>query len=407
MSDNFYRDFEARFRGDPALIRERLRVYEPFLKPLAAQGIAQGLDLGCGRGEWLEILGEFGLEARGVDLDEGMLDVARNKGLAVDNMDALQALRAVPNGSLAVVSAFHLIEHLAFGLVRDLVSEARRALQPGGLLILETPNPENPMVGLVNFHLDPTHVKPLPPLLTQFVTEHSGFSRSVVLRLQGATPRKDTADALGSILTDVSLDYAVVAQVAGPQSFDLDAAFDRQLGHDLLSAVQRFDEASATQLAEIHARIGNLQQTVTKSSTTQLAEIHARIGNLEQTVANQNLLISTIFFRTERSWVERLLFRPSGRPIRALRRLLFHTSGKPRGIFRNWVLKPDGRPRRAFRQWMTSPEYQNLRGAVRLEGTGVSAQSIQQEIVYPKEISPRAAELKGRLETMTKETNLK
>lgn len=338
MSDNFYRDFEARFRGDPALIRERLRVYEPFLKPLAAQGIAQGLDLGCGRGEWLEVLGEFGLEARGVDLDEGMLNVARNKGLAVDNMDALQALRAVPDGSLAVVSAFHLIEHLAFELFRDLVNEARRALRPGGLLILETPNPENPIVGLVNFHLDPTHVKPLPPLLTQFVTEHSGFSRSIILRLQGATPREDTADALGSILTDVSLDYAVVSQVSGPQSFDLDAAFDRQLGHDLLSAVQRFDEASATQLLDIHARI----------------------GNLEQTVVNQNLRISTIFFRSERSWVERLLFRPSGRPVRALRRLLFHTSGKPRGIFRNWVLKPDGRPRRPFRQWMESIEYLSL-----------------------------------------------
>lgn len=360
MPDNFYRDFEARFRGDPAVIRERLRVYEPFLVPLAAQGNALGLDLGCGRGEWLEIMGLVGLEARGVDLDEGMLDMARDKGLAVENLDALQALRSVPASTLAVVSAFHLIEHLAFDQVRELVTEARRALRPGGVMILETPNPENPVVGLINFHLDPTHIKPLPPLLTDFVAEHAGFARRVILRLQGSKPQMETAGTFMSVLTDVSFDYAIVAQVAGPQSGDLDAAFNLKLGLDLYDAIQSLDEVSAAQLAKIYERIGNLEQTVAKTSVGQTTEIYRRLSELERTVANQSVAVSGILFSLERSWLERLLFHPSGRPVRAVRRLLYHTSGKPRGLFRNWVLGPERRPRRAFRQWMESSEYRAL-----------------------------------------------
>lgn len=161
--DTFYRDFEARHRGGRNLILDRLRVYEPFVAPLAAEGDARALDLGCGRGEWLELLEDWGVKARGVDLDDGMLSEARDRDLLVERADALEALRAVPDGDLAIVSAFHLAEHLPFDVLRALVKQASRALRPGGILILETPNPENPSVGLLSFHMDPTHLKPLPP----------------------------------------------------------------------------------------------------------------------------------------------------------------------------------------------------------------------------------------------------
>lgn len=144
--DTFYRDFEARFRGDQALIIDRLRVYEPFIRPLVAQGDARALDLGCGRGEWLKLLGEWGVVARGVDLDAGMLTEARANGLTVVQQDALEALRAVPDGDLLIVSGFHIAEHLPFDVLRALVNEARRVLRPGGVLILDA-EPREPGSG--------------------------------------------------------------------------------------------------------------------------------------------------------------------------------------------------------------------------------------------------------------------
>lgn len=351
MTDTFYRDFEAKFRGDRSIIVERLKVYEPFLTPLALQpGEAFCLDLGCGRGEWLEILSEAGLSARGVDLDEGMLAVARARGLDVEKMDAVTALRATPDGSLAVVSAFHLIEHMSFDIVLDILTEARRALRPGGIIILETPNPENPLVSLVNFHLDPTHIRPLPPALTSFAAEHVGFFRKVILRLQGTTPHIEKASQLYSLFTDVSLDYAVVAQMEGPRANDLDQAFSLQLGMDLHSGVRRFDEAHNAQILNINEVLEDQKKEIKASIVL--------VNNLSNEVLALRNQLVTLISTFERSWIERRFFRPStGRPTRTLRRLLFHKSGKPRGIFRNWVLKPDGRPRRAFRQWMTGPDY--------------------------------------------------
>ena len=339
MTDTFYRDFEAQFRGNRSIIIERLRVYEPFIAPLALQsGDAVAIDLGCGRGEWLEILSHAGFSARGVDLDEGMLAVAREKRLAVEQMDALTALRAIPSGALAVVSAFHLIEHLSFDVVLEILIEARRTLRPGGIIILETPNPENPIVSLVNFHLDPTHVRPLPPALTSFAAEHVGFYRTVTLRLQGANPRVETASELYSLLTDISLDYAVIAQVEGPRANDLDQAFSLRLGMDIHSGVRRFDEANKVHIRNVNKLLLD-QQKIT--------------ATWERSLDQQKITATW-----ERSWIERLFFRPSnGRPIQAIRLLLFHKSGKPRGIFRKWVLKPDGRPRHAFKQWMNGTDY--------------------------------------------------
>ncbi|HEY1150376.1 MAG TPA: class I SAM-dependent methyltransferase, partial [Pseudoduganella sp.] len=166
MNQPFYRAFEDRYRGSRDTIKQRLRAYAPFLAALRGDASApRALDLGCGRGEWLELLGEEGFAARGIDLDEGMLAACHERGLNVEQKDALAALREAPTASLSLVSSFHLVEHLPFDLVRELIAEALRALQPGGLLIMETPNPENLTVGATSFYMDPTHLHPLPPSL--------------------------------------------------------------------------------------------------------------------------------------------------------------------------------------------------------------------------------------------------
>jgi SAM-dependent methyltransferase len=174
--DAFYAQFEDQFRGHRDDIKNRLRVYLPIIrdaevgtedKPVA--------DLGCGRGEWLELLRDAGRCAYGVELNPLFVDQCRGLGLDVKTADVTDHLRSLPPSSLGAVTAFHLVEHLPFPLVLQLLDEAKRVLQPGGVLILETPNPENVIVGSCHFYADPTHDRPLFPPTLQFLMAHRGF----------------------------------------------------------------------------------------------------------------------------------------------------------------------------------------------------------------------------------------
>ncbi len=234
MSDGFYRAFEDLHRGSRELIKGRQRVYAPFIAPLQKHyGHVPAIDLGCGRGEWLELLTEAGFDAQGVDLDDGMLEECRTRGLKVTTGDAIAALRALPDSSQAVVSGFHLVEHIPFEMVQELVAQALRVLKPAGVLILETPNPENIVVGTANFYLDPTHRQPIPPLLLSFVPQYAGFERVKVLRLQGPVDmRTNPLLTIHDVLAGVSPDYAIVAQKAAPADLiqAVSAAFGVEYG---------------------------------------------------------------------------------------------------------------------------------------------------------------------------------
>ena len=234
MSDQFYRAFEEKFRGPRGLIQQRLEVYLPFVQPVcAAYPEALVLDLGCGRGEWLELLQKNSIAAMGVDLDTGMLEACQQINLKVQCQDALESLKQLEDGSASVVSAFHLVEHLPFDRVKDLVAECHRVLKPGGLLIMETPNPENFMVATHNFYLDPTHLRPIPPDLLAFVPEYLGYESVKILRLQEAAGVKTHPNlSMLDVLTGASPDYAVVAQKAGHTALkqSLQALFDQAFG---------------------------------------------------------------------------------------------------------------------------------------------------------------------------------
>jgi 2-polyprenyl-3-methyl-5-hydroxy-6-metoxy-1,4-benzoquinol methylase len=141
------------------------------------------LDLGCGRGEWLELLREEGLRARGVDLNRMLVEACRQQGLEVVDGDAIGYLRSLPDASLGVVTAIHLIEHLPFDAFVKLLDETVRVLKPGGVTIFETPNAENVLVGSNTFYLDPTHRNPLPSAVVKFLAEARGLCRLEVMPL--------------------------------------------------------------------------------------------------------------------------------------------------------------------------------------------------------------------------------
>ncbi len=253
---NFYRAFEDRHRGSRELILERLKVYIPYINPLIAlYAPAKALDLGCGRGEWLQLTQLQGFEASGVDLDDGMLQACIERGLSAIQSDAIDYLSAQPDSSLAVVSGFHVAEHMPFEMLDKLVQEALRALKPGGVLILETPNPENVVVGTANFYLDPTHQRPIPPLLLEFLPDYHGFARVSTLRLQEPGDIRSRSDiSLMDVLYHVSPDYGVVAQkLAAPEVMaSFDAAFNEQRGVDLHNLASRFDQRQSDLMMAHH-----------------------------------------------------------------------------------------------------------------------------------------------------------
>ena len=241
----FYRAFEERFRGPRTLIKKRLEVYLPFVKPLLDQHrLAKVLDLGCGRGEWLELMRETGFEVEGIDLDAGMLQACAPLDLPVVQGDAIDFLKKKEAASHSVISAFHVAEHISFERLTELTAEALRVLKPGGMLILETPNPENLVVATSSFYLDPTHERPIPPQLLAFLPEHKGFKRTKILRLQeSADLSQNPAPGLLAVLNGVSPDYAVVAQKTAPKKIlaVFDEAFSREYGLSLETLADRCD----------------------------------------------------------------------------------------------------------------------------------------------------------------------
>jgi SAM-dependent methyltransferase len=173
VDDDSYVDFEDQHRGGAELIRERLAAYVADLQPVASLG--RVLDVGTGRGEFLEVMRQAGIDAYGVDTNEASVARATERGLEAIHADALVHLAARPEESLAAVTAFQVVEHLTYPQLQELVTQSLRALRPGGLLILETPNPNNLVVGASTFYLDPTHHRPLPPALLHFVLWSHGF----------------------------------------------------------------------------------------------------------------------------------------------------------------------------------------------------------------------------------------
>ena len=184
LLDLQYSFFEDRFRGSRKEIKKRLRVYLPWIKESGAGTDDRPvIDAGCGRGEWLELLKEEGLTAKGVDLNRVLVERCQKQGLEAAEKDVVQDLAALPADTLGAVTAFHLIEHLHFSVLMRFVDEVVRVLKLGGLIIFETPNPENVRVGSYSFYFDPTHRKPLPSTVIKFLIESKGFSRVKVLPL--------------------------------------------------------------------------------------------------------------------------------------------------------------------------------------------------------------------------------
>ena len=214
LLDSLYFSLEDVLRGTPEQIKEAVKSYLPILQRAGIQ--SDILDVGCGRGEWLEVLRDAGLQARGIDTNRILVQRCQDLSLDVVESDALTYLESLPDGKLNVITAFHFAEHLPLETLVRFLDEAARTLKPGGLIILETPNPENLLVGSCNFYLDPTHNNPIPIQTMKLLVEARGFRCEEVLKLHAiSSPRIEVKDQLTSHFNHYlygPMNYAVVAR---------------------------------------------------------------------------------------------------------------------------------------------------------------------------------------------------
>lgn len=260
---DFYMAFENKYRGSTESIQARQSAYLPYVLSLkASYPELKALDLGCGRGEWLELLKKEGIDASGVDLDEVMLASCRQHKLNVKHQDALGALRECSDGSLQMITGFQIVEHLPFNQLIALCKEAFRALSPGGLLILETPNSENIHVASSTFYLDPTHGSPLPAKLLTFLLEFSGFSKSVQIGLNPDIniDSNSHVSLQQVLLSGVSRDYAVIGQKVGNVEV-LNQILDK-VQVSAISSLETIADRFDMQLAQAYALLQDQQRRI-------------------------------------------------------------------------------------------------------------------------------------------------
>lgn len=214
--DAFYLSFENRFRGERAEIKERVRFYLPLLKKAKAGTAARPiLDVGCGRGEWLELLAENDLHGSGVDLNSAMISECEARNFDVTRADAIEHLRSLRARTLGSVTGFHIIEHLPFTVLLELFAQTWRVLKPGGLAIFESPNCKSLMVGACYFNVDPTHRNPVFPETAQFILETQGFEEVRLEYLSPAERPFTGADHDAEMLNDLLFgpqDFAVIGR---------------------------------------------------------------------------------------------------------------------------------------------------------------------------------------------------
>ena len=164
--------FSEQFRGSEDDIRRRMDRYAQTFA-----GCAPVLDLGCGRGELLEALRDSGIAARGVELSPELAALCRAKSLDATQADLFEHLASLEDNSLGGIACIQVVEHIKRPLLPELAALAFRKLRRGGVLAIETPNPECLAIFATHFYLDPTHRHPLPAALLAFFLTEAGFTR--------------------------------------------------------------------------------------------------------------------------------------------------------------------------------------------------------------------------------------
>jgi len=205
-----YGRFAERFRGSEEYVKAGQQFYLPYFA-----GRQNVLDIGCGRGEFLEMLRDAGVTARGIDSSEESVALCRHKGLAAETADLFEYLARLPEASLDGIFCSQVVEHLPPERLPEMIRLCATRLARGGAIAIETPNPECLAIFATHFYLDPTHHRPVPHPLLAFYLEEFGIGNIEVRRLSPAVQSMPSLAQLPEDFREAffgALDYAILGK---------------------------------------------------------------------------------------------------------------------------------------------------------------------------------------------------
>tara|TARA_X000001036_G_scaffold439565_1_gene491173 strand:+ start:4110 stop:5366 length:1257 start_codon:yes stop_codon:yes gene_type:complete len=209
---DLYFDFENKFRGSRKEVEEKLTIYDELLDYIfSISNNPTALDIGSGRGEWLQKCSEKGFDARGIEINSEMIKESNKYNLTVLNGDAIEILQKIPNQSISFVTAFHVIEHLSHDQIEILFKECRRIVSNNGICLFETPSIDNLIVSTKSFYLDPTHKNPINPDYIKYLLSHLGFEKVKYYYLNGGPLSGESNFTLTRVLNGVAQDLLILA----------------------------------------------------------------------------------------------------------------------------------------------------------------------------------------------------
>ncbi len=212
MKSDYYLNFENQFRGESTSINEQFSKYLELIKlSLDVNESSKLLDIGSGRGEWLQICKQVVHECIGIENDSHMVQLCRKKGLNILEDDAILALNKISSNSISIITAFHIIEHMEHKTIINLLSECYRVLNSKGILIIETPSIDNLVVSANNFYVDPTHITHINSDALIFDIRNVGFSDVKEFNIHGGPLQNDKHSKITRVFNGIAQDLLVIA----------------------------------------------------------------------------------------------------------------------------------------------------------------------------------------------------
>ncbi|WP_269623842.1 class I SAM-dependent methyltransferase [Prochlorococcus marinus] len=268
MDSDFYKEFENTFRGSRSQIIKILSNYDGLIDyVLNIDNDPSLLDIGSGRGEWIQKCNARGFQSIGIELDSEMVKESKDFNLIIKEGDALSLLDEFSAESFSIVSAFHVIEHMEHEKIKEILVKAKRILKPDGLLLLETPSIDNLLVSTKSFHIDPTHITPIHPDLLAFMVKRAGFTQQKYYFINGGPLQYSDSDKLTKILNGVAQDLVLIATKSNLRNnsiFD-DVNLiqrDMRLAQTTLEAAIDFDNLTMNRYAQYDEAIFTLRRRI-------------------------------------------------------------------------------------------------------------------------------------------------
>ena len=285
MESDFYLEFENKFRGSREQVHDILSNYNGLIQHIIEIDEKPTLlDIGCGRGEWLQKCSDKGFKSTGIEINNAMVETCHNFGLEIIKGDALDILKDLPDNCFSLITAFHIIEHISFDSIQNILVECNRVLKKEGLLILETPSIDNLSISSQNFYIDPTHINPINPDLLSFMLGRVGFDMVKVFYINGGPLQNKDKYSITRILNGVAQDLMLLASKSNEGSFKLNEneswTQSLKIGSTTIEACVDFDHLLRTNLYRneelintLRARIYTLEKKLDTFSSSYLFKI--------------------------------------------------------------------------------------------------------------------------------------